>query len=252
MNSSDLTPSGPARFWHAIRLNWVFVAFLVSEIGYIGSVRLLVYGYTGSVLSQELYWSGIRLASIVILWWLLRRGCVANGGRRASFSARHLVAAGCLLVPIVVGKAGLNGIDRFVFAATSFLVGLREELAYRAILQRFLLRRFGLIVSLLISNVAFVGYHYGVQSFALTNVLFLFLMGTILGYVYYLSGSILLVVLLHSIHDAIWSFTPLIARPMPEFVSPVILLITLVALVVANRRPAAAPGSVAGRQTDNV
>jgi membrane protease YdiL (CAAX protease family) len=105
---------------------------------------------------------------------------------------------------------------------------------------------------LLLSNVAFVVYHYGVQPFTLTNILCLSLDGMIFGYVYYLSGSIVLVVLLHSIYDAIWSFSPFMVQPLPEPVAPVILLATLVGLVVANRRPRTAPGGETAGRADTV
>ena len=218
-------------------MNRIFVTFLFCELAYVASVRILLHAFTGSLVQQELYWSAIRLVSAAALVWLFRRIRPARSGMSSVISARHLLAFGILLAPVLVGNSGLDGPYRYLYAATSFLVGLREELAYRGVLQNLLIRRLSIPMSLLVSNVLFVGYHFGVQPFTVVNIIQLFLIGIILGFVYHLSGSIVLAVALHSIYDAIWALTPFLARPMPEYVATIIFVLILAALVIANRRP---------------
>jgi membrane protease YdiL (CAAX protease family) len=223
-------------------MNRIFALFVVCEIAYVISVRLLL-GHFGHWSGQvELYWSCLRVVSIAALIWLFRQLEPGKSERKTSVPPQCLWASGIFLAPILAGEMNFQGSDRYVFAATSLLVGVREELAYRGIAQRFLARKFGILPGLLISNLMFVGYHWGIQPFTLHYVLQIFLCGMIFGFVYHISGSIILAIALHAIYDAIDSFTPYFMPRMPDYVCTIVGVATLAALLLANRKsPANSP-----------
>jgi len=229
----------------------LIIAFLVSEIAYVASARLLVRNFDGPLIHLELWWTLLRFVSAIVLAFLFLRPGDAHPTKPARIPARGAIALGMLLAPLLVGNAGLQGMERFLFAATSLVVGLREELAYRGILQRFLTPRLGLAASLSVSNLAFVAYHWGVHPFTPHYVLQVFLCGMILGVVYHLSGSIALVIGLHAAYDAIDSFSPYFAPRFPDFVCTVVLSLTLGMLLLRGRtRAPTAPRVPCQRPTD--
>src|SRR4051812_35896888 len=109
--------------------------FAVCEIAYIVSVRLLRHNFHGGLVQQELYWSAIRVISIAFLICLYRRSVSPHARPPVSFSPRLLYATGMFLAPIFFGDMGPLSSARYLFAATSVLVAVREELAYRGIMQ---------------------------------------------------------------------------------------------------------------------
>jgi len=219
----------------------LILTFLVCEIAYVASARTLARSFTGSLLHLELWWTLLRLLSAIALTFLFLRLDRVSPAKAGRIPVRCWLATGMFSAPILVGEAGLQGVARYLFAATSLVVGLREELAYRGILQRFLTPRMGFAGSLCTSNVAFVLYHWGVHPFTLHYVLQLFLCGMILGVVYHFSRSIILVVALHAVYDAIDSFTPFVTPRFPGFVGTVVLSATLGALLLAMKNPHQAP-----------
>jgi membrane protease YdiL (CAAX protease family) len=224
-------------------MNRPFAAFLFCEIAYVISVRLLLGHFAGHWSWQvELYVSCVRFVSIAALIWLFRQREPGKSERNTSVPPQCLWAAGIFLAPILAGEMNFQGADRYLFAATSIIVGVREELAYRGIAQGFLARKFGLLPGLLISNLMFVGYHWGIQPFTLHYVLQIFLCGMIFGFVYYISGSIILAIALHTIYDAIDSFTPYFVPRLPDYVCTIVGVATLAALVIANSKSKTASG----------
>jgi membrane protease YdiL (CAAX protease family) len=212
----------------------VIVISLLSEVAYVASVRILLHSFHGSFLEREVWWTVLRLLSAAVLTFLYVRLMRATPSPARRIPVRCAFATGIFLAPILVGHMGLAGPARYAFAAASFAVGLREELAYRGILQRILTPRVGIVTSLCVSNLLFVLYHWGIQPFALHYVIQIILCGIILGLVYHLSGSILLVVGLHSIYDAIDCFTPFLKPRFPDHWSTVVLSLTLVAILVGH------------------
>ena len=146
--------------------------FAVCELAYVAAARVLFFGFTGNEIHKELYWSLIRLFSAILILALFRKVFVTRSTAVSSSNPlQWLLPLGILLIPIVAGNPPMAFPENYVFAATSFVVGLREELAYRGVFQNLLRQRFGFWVSLLISNIVFVVYHYGVQPFTVLNIL---------------------------------------------------------------------------------
>lgn len=217
----------------------VLMLLFGAELLYVLAARILAPPLAGNPTELELLRTAARLLSVAALALIHRR--LPPAPAPARFPLACLFATGMFLAPVLVGNAGLTGSDRHLFAVTSIAVGWREELAYRGILQRVLTARLGLVGSLLASNLAFVAYHWGAQPFTAPYVLQLLLCGLILGVVYHASGSLLLVVTLHAVYDAIDCYTPYLSPPLPDPVCLPVLAVTLAALVTAGaaRRPAA-------------
>lgn len=49
-----------------------FYLFVVLEIAYFASVRILRHNHSGGLVQLELYWSAIRIVSICALAWLAK------------------------------------------------------------------------------------------------------------------------------------------------------------------------------------
>jgi membrane protease YdiL (CAAX protease family) len=111
-----------------------------------------------------------------------------------------------------------------IFALTSFVVGFREELLYRAVLINLLQPKYGVLGSLVISTVLFTVYHYGTWAISWLIVAEIIGMSVILGLIYIYSRSLYAVALLHGLYDAIWFFGPFLTSPIPDIWRPIFLL----------------------------
>jgi membrane protease YdiL (CAAX protease family) len=214
-----------------------FALFLFFELAYVAAVRILLRKFTGTEIQLELFWTGIRIVSLVCLAFLFSRVAQRTPGQLTPISPGMFSSMGVFIIPVFVGDMGLHGDTRYVFAATSVVVGLREELAYRGLLQTLITRRLGISPALAISNIAFIAYHFGVQPFTLSWVLQSFILGLIFGYRYHITGSILFISFLHAGYDAIYSFTPILSRPGPDYVGVLICLLVFVALLASRKKP---------------
>jgi membrane protease YdiL (CAAX protease family) len=115
-----------------------------------------------------------------------------------------------------------------VFALTSVVVGLREELLYRAVLLNLLEPRIGMLNALLLSTGLFVIYHYGALPFTALAVTEVVCLSLVFGLIYVWSGSLIAVIAYHSVYDAIWFFGPYLATPLADYWRPAFLVPALV------------------------
>lgn len=139
---------------------------------------------------------------------------------------------GLLLEPLLSGNWGLpDTATKSVFAFTSIAVAVHEEIVYRGVLQNLLERRTTKYISIVLSSIVFVIYHYGVQSFNPANVVMLFAVGCLLGLVYSVTGSLMLVIAIHAVVDGIWAFSPFLSSPLPQNVAVMFALLSLLVIV---------------------
>jgi len=196
--------------------------FAVTELIYIALVRLLVFNFHGSFISLELFWTALRLISLIVLVALFKAIIWRPADQRKFPLFVIPVSVAFLMIPFLVGHIGIPAPAKYIFAATSLVVGFREEIAYRGILQRLLFDRYGMLIAILASNVLFVFYHFGTQPITVWGVFQWFAAGTVLGMLYQITGSIALVALLHTGIDAVAALTPLIAVRAPEWIGMII------------------------------
>jgi membrane protease YdiL (CAAX protease family) len=184
----------------------------------------------------ELAVSAFRVAAIIAYWALFRELIRSRPGTPSTLR-QPLLGAGvavALAIPVVFHgtlPAGSFG-TALVFALTSIVVGLREELLYRAVLLNLLQPRLGTAGALLCSTALFVVYHYGAFPLTWLAVTEVSCMSLLLGLVYVRSGSLFTVAVIHSIYDGLWCFGPYLNPSLPNAWRPMFLIPAL-ALVLA-------------------
>ena len=193
---------------------------LLIELVYAVLTRVYFAAYFSGI-ELELCITAARIITLPVYWWLFRPLILSRNLRSDTvwMPSFHFAVAIMLLVPLLFGNDARPGFaTHAVFALTSLVVGLREEMVYRAIVQNLLEERLGALGSILLASIAFAFYHYGYGDIPFTRQRFfeLFLFGCIYGLIYRTTGSLLLVVLLHSLMDAIWAFSPILAWPLPR------------------------------------
>ena len=188
----------------------------------------------------ELAVTAARLVTVVA-YWMLFRELIRSRVSGAGSVKRSLVLIGvvvALTIPFFFqGWSPGGGLGTaVVFALTSVVVGLREELLYRAVLLNLLEPKIGTFNALLLSTGLFVVYHYGalpVTALAITEVVCL---SMLLGLIYVKSGSLIAVIVFHSVYDAVWFFGPFLANPLPDIWRPAFLLPALVLVFLGTWR----------------
>jgi len=200
------------------RFPWKIALAVALELAYVLGTRIgLKSLYEG--IELELYTTAARLVSAGC-YWILFRDLLRSRAPRLSSSKHPLFALGMLLValvPVLVGDWGLpDRATQVIFALTSVVVGLREEILYRGVLQNLLEPRAGWFGAIVLSNIVFTLYHYGAWPFTPDYVLEFLLVGGAMGLIYAGTGSLWLTIAAHSIYDALWSFTPILAPPLAK------------------------------------
>jgi membrane protease YdiL (CAAX protease family) len=124
---------------------------------------------------------------------------------------------------------------RTVFALTSVVVGAREELLYRGVIQTLLARRLSFPLALIASNVVFVLYHYGAQPLHLVGITEIFAFGCLMGLIYRTTGRLLIPISLHAVYDALWSLGPLVTPPPSDYYRIPFQLVALYLVLIWTR-----------------
>ena len=143
----------------------------------------------------------------VILYALLFLPMVRESLRKLSVPL-HPVIVGAAVLSIAALPLGGYG-ARFdattlqVFALTTFVVALREELFYRLILLGALEKLVHPVVAILASATLFVVYHFGAQPMTLVTISSMAAAGVLFGVIYQRTRSLLLVVILHAVFDLV-------------------------------------------------
>ena len=222
---------------------------------YVGLTRLVIKSFSSWSVEGELLRTALRLSSAGCFWYLMKPTILS---KTPNFrGARHmlfLLGAGLFLVtPVIVGHYNLRLELAILVAVASVPVAIKEELLFRGIVQNLLEARLGLLAAVIGANVLFVVWHIGALPSSLWTFSQVFLAGSLLGFVYAKSGSIALVIGLHALYDAIFSFTPILPEPFSEnwgFVSliPAFSLVAYWALSreTANRGVQPTPASGRG------
>ena len=113
-------------------------------------------------------------------------------------------------VPILVGDLSfMTPCSRVIYAATSIVVALKEEITFRAFIQSLLARRFGHLKAILGSTVLFIGYHVGAIPLLLFAYGQVVAASLLFGILYARTQNLWLVICLHAAYDALWSLTPI-------------------------------------------
>jgi len=206
-------------------------AAVIIEIAYAVFTRTWLRQHAQGV-ELELLTSALRIVSAAAYWLMFRE--LVLGRPLYTASLRHplvlAAAAAVLATPFLsVGWSPDGGLGAaVVFALTSVIVGVREELLYRAVLFNLLEPRMGLAGTVALSTGAFLVYHYGALPVAPPVIAEVVIMSVVLGLIYARSGSLLVVTAMHATYDGIECFGAYLNPPIPYSWRPAFLLMALV------------------------
>lgn len=210
----------------AIALVWM------AEIFYWLAVRLIDRHHPDDWGNNEieLFRTAMRVLASLVLCWCFMPKIVSLSQQRFQYKQPilYVVIALFFLVPVICGNEKLQGNFQLLYAATSIFVGIHEEFLWRGIILTTFLKRMSPLNAIVLSNIYFAVWHVGMVSPAAWTFAQVFLAGVVLSLVYLRSGSIILVIFLHSIYDAIAAMSPIISSPYPLKVGVLILLVATV------------------------
>lgn len=198
------------------RAAWLTI--LAVEAAFIILTRVVLARYWTYSLDAELIRTALRLLAVLIYWFLLRGLIRSQPIPNSTLAQPPLIAALLLFlsVPILVGDLNhMTPFTKLIYAVTSIAVALKEEIAFRALIQNLLAKRLGNLAAILLTTALFTAYHIGAIPLGLFAYGQVVLAGLILGILYARTQSLWLVVWLHTFYDALWSLTPALPTPLP-------------------------------------
>ncbi len=202
---------------------------LLVEIVFVVATRVTIHYLPWTSLESESIRTAMRIATAGVYWWLMKPVILSRqtDARSLRHPALWLALAVFMSIPVLVGKYSLEQNVAIMFAVTSIFVAVKEEFLFRGIMQNLLEQKFGAVRAILLTSLVFTLWHVGVWELSVWMFGEIFLASVIIGLVYVRSGSMLMVIAIHAIYDAIYSFTPLLAPPFIENWGFVPMLATL-------------------------
>ncbi len=212
---------------------YALLVLVALEAVYMAGTRWIMGMGNPDNIGIELARTLLRLVSAGAVWGIL--GGILEKPRAGRWKLNAwwllppLAIAACFCVPVLSGDWNLPaGETRLVFALTSLVVGMREELVYRGVLQTLLEKKLGLAWAIVITTICFAFYHYGAQPWSVFTVTQYIAFGIIFGLLYARTRSLWLVIWVHTIYDAIYCYTPLREYPWePIRTIPILAAATL-------------------------
>ncbi len=202
------------------------------ELLYMVGSRLAIHYYSAESFQAELIRTTLRIATALIYWQLMKPLILS---KKASFDTVRVapLVVGMLAlfaIPVLVGNYGLSTSLALLFALTSIPVAIKEEFLFRGIGQNLLESRYGQMRAVFYASIIFTAWHIGTWEPSVWTFGQIFFVGLALGLVYIRTGSILAVIMLHTLYDAVFSFTPLMRPPLDQNWGFVPLAIAVVAV----------------------
>lgn len=203
--------------------NWMSLAHrlfvvLILEIIYVGARRVVLHSLPWSSFEAEAISTVLRVITAGACWYLFRPLIMSRSSNQAALRS-PLLAVGLLLflsIPVLIGHYVLSATVAWMFAFASVFVAIKEEFLFRGIVQNLLGQKLGSLKAILLTSIVFTVWHIGVWNFTPWVFSQIFVASVILGTVYIYGGSMVVVVVIHAIYDAMFSFTPWIPQPLPE------------------------------------
>lgn len=182
-----------------------FALAIVVEGIYMVLSRYAYHGDGVSYADVEILRTPLRLGAALLLWLLMAD--VIFGERQLGQplpKGSLLQGLGLLFIaPLFAGGYDVPAYDAAITAAASFPVALHEEFFYRGILQAMLVKYLGGPLGIGIATACFTLFHVGVSEPTILNFALIALAGLIFGLLYFRTGSMTAVILVHAIDDAL-------------------------------------------------
>jgi hypothetical protein len=186
------------------------VLALAAEVIYLAGRTWLLRNIAPGV-GQEFIWTLWRLTFIGVYLWLFA------GFLFSAVSVRTIPRHPLLLLAVVFSLAGVfnqpeRSLDyQVALALTAPVVGLREEIFYRAIVQGFVARLAAPWIAIATSTAVFTAFHIGAQPMNIVSITGIAATGVILGAIYQRTQNLWLVAVLHALIDVAFAFGPSMA-----------------------------------------
>jgi membrane protease YdiL (CAAX protease family) len=191
---------------------------IVLELVYVVVRRFSLHYFPWSSFEAEAIATVLRLITAGVYWHLFRPLILSRVPNHAALR-NPLLAVGLLLllsIPVLMGHYALSAPIAWLFAITSLFVAIKEEFLFRGIVQNLLGQKLGAWKAICLTSFVFTIWHMGVWDLTLWVFSQKFVASVLLGTIYIYGGSIVVVVAIHALYDALFSFTPLIPQPLPE------------------------------------
>lgn len=208
---------------------------VIFEIIYVLFSTAFSLIYRNDLFNGEINRSIIRLISLLIYLYFFKT--INKDNSKAHISIINVVFITLSLIllmlfPLLFQNSSFTGLLNFIWFASSFIVGFREEIFYRGFIQYSLSKSKSIIASILLTSLIFTSYHvifliWG-QWFTLVQI---FIWSLIIGIIYYKTKSIVFVSLIHGVYDAIPFVTPFNQSKLSYLHGLIILVLALFALV---------------------
>lgn len=194
------------------------VIIAIVELIFVVATRLTLHYFSWKSVEAESIRTALRILTAIAYWWLMKPMILSRKPDLPALLSLPF-AIGLLLflsIPVLVGRYELEHHIAVMFALTSVPVAVKEEFLFRGIVQNLLLEKLGAAKAILLTSIVFTVWHVGTWNPSLWVFSQIFLASVLLGLLYIRSGSILLVIVIHAVYDALFSFTPLISVPLNE------------------------------------
>lgn len=224
----------------------IWFTIIAVELVFVVLTRIVLAHYWTYSQEAELIRTLLRLVAVLIYWLLLREFITSKKLAPVDIVQFRVLFAFVLFlsVPLLVGDLSYMGPGtKAVYVATSIVVALKEEIAFRALIQNLIAKRLGNGAAILLTTALFTAYHIGaipLELFAYGQVV---LASLLLGIVYVRTQSLWLVIWLHAIYDALWSLTSIATGPLLAYRYGLLLLVAPVLLVFSWGKPSIWPDS---------
>ena len=142
----------------------IWLTIVIVEITFVVLTRVILSRYWTFSIEAELIRTLLRLVAVLIYWQLLRDQIQSQHIVRSKLLQPALLLALVLFmsVPLLVGDLSyMSPATRVIYAVTSIAVGLKEEITFRALMQRMLAKRLGNLAAILLATALFTAYHIG-------------------------------------------------------------------------------------------
>ncbi len=191
-----------------IELRWRLLFVIVVQLIYMVASRI-IEREADSFAEEEILRTPWRIGAAILFWIAMRDVLTRPVRRPETLRSRPFLIglAFMMAAPALAFDHQLPAYDEFILAVTAIPVGFAEELFARGIVQTLCVARWGAWRGVAISTGVFTAYHLGVAPGGefILNYVSIALGGLLFGLIYLKSGSLLAVIILHDLYDALIS-----------------------------------------------
>jgi len=190
----------------------MWMTIIIIELTYIAISRTVVFHTTHFSFTEEMLFTLNRTAAALIALYFFYPMLSAKKTNYTTLRNPWLLAAMLLFLAIAPLESYMGSSTpafKLFFAFTSIFVAIHEEVVYRGVIQELFMKHLSPFKAIFLTSLLFTLYHIGVVEWHINLYIQIFLAGIFLGVLYYKTQSLILVITLHTIYDALEAVTPI-------------------------------------------